>query len=289
MPGSARPLSMAVMLAAVACHSSDGDARITCVDLADRRVAKPELWDSLLMRQEPPVRAVAAREAGQVRDVRLAGVVGRALDVEEKDDVRAEQLFALGQIADPASAAALLTRINANVPAVRAAAIEALGKLRIQNTVPTLVGHLLDPAPVVRGATLLALVRVAGRRNADRQPLDAESQSGLLRGATALLDDPDAGVRWMAAYALAEIDVAGRGPALRHAAEAAELETRFFGMSGLVRLAAARSTAAAADATSAADFLPKLKDPNPARRGARGERPRPRSATATRSRRSRRW
>jgi cyclophilin family peptidyl-prolyl cis-trans isomerase/HEAT repeat protein len=260
MSGRVTVAALALALAALSCRSSDADPRAACADLADRRVGKPEFWDALLIRSEPPVRAAAARGAGQTRDLRLAGVVQRALDVEERDDVKVEQLFALGQIGDAASSAELLTRINANVPAQRAAAAEALGKLKIANTVPTLTGHLFDPAAEVRGATLLSLARIAGRRNPARAPLDAESQSGLLRGATALLDDPDQNVRWKAAYALSEVEVAGRAQGLRRAAASADLETRFFGVSGLVRIAAA---VASDERATAEDFLPKLKDASP--------------------------
>lgn len=258
----ARRWSIGLALAAAACHSASDDPRVLCADLADRRVVRPEFWDRLLVREEAPVRAAAARAAGQTRDLHLSGAVLRALDVEQSDDVKVEQLFALGQIADPASSAELLRRIDANVPALSAAAVEALGKLKIANTVPTLTGHLFDPAPEVRGAALLALARIAGRRNTSRAPLDAESQSGLLRGATALLDDPDASVRWKAAYALSEIEIDGRVPALRLAAASADLETRFFGMGGLVRIAASRVSPSEGDPT-AADFLPKLKDASP--------------------------
>ena len=267
---AARRWSIGLALAAAACHSAADDPRVRCADLADRRVGRPEFWDRLLIHEGPAVRAAAARAAGATRDVRLSGAVLRALDVEERDEVRVEQLFALGQIADPASTAVLLKWIDANVPALRAAAVEALGKLKIANTVATLTSHLFDPAPEVRGATLLALARIAGRRNATREPLDADSQSGLLRGATALLEDPDASVRWKAAYALSEIDVAGRAPALRRAAASPDLETRFFGMNGLVQLAASRAPNEEGESATpskvrpeAADFLPKLKDASP--------------------------
>jgi cyclophilin family peptidyl-prolyl cis-trans isomerase/HEAT repeat protein len=267
---AARRWSIGLLLAAASCHSAADDPRVQCADLADRRVGRPEFWDRLLIREGPAVRAAAARAAGETRDVRLSGAVMRALDVEERDDVRAEQLFALGQIADPASTAVLLKWIDANVPALRAAAVEALGKLKIANTVATLTSHVFDPEPEVRGATLLALARIAGRRNTSREPLDADSQSGLLRGAAALLEDPDAGVRWKAAYALAEIEIPGRVPALRRAAASPDLETRFFGTSGLVRIAASRPPGGEGEPATdpeerptAADFLPGLKDASP--------------------------
>ena len=52
---SGRVSVAALALAALSCRGYDADPRVTCADLADRRVGKPEFWDALLIRSEPPV------------------------------------------------------------------------------------------------------------------------------------------------------------------------------------------------------------------------------------------
>jgi cyclophilin family peptidyl-prolyl cis-trans isomerase/HEAT repeat protein len=248
-------LLLAALLGA-ACRSAADDPRVKAADLADRRVGRPDAWDELLMRSDAATRQAAARAAGRVREVRLSGVVARAYEIETDDAVRAEQLFALGQIGDPASATLLLAQLDVNVPELRAAAAEAVGKLNVAHTASTLVSHLLDPAAEVRGAALLALARLAGRRNATRDALDPEAQSAFLRDAQALLEDADPAVRWKAAYALAEIDMPGRATALRHALESSDATTRFFALGGLARLVAEKEAVAADFAGSLADADP---------------------------------
>jgi cyclophilin family peptidyl-prolyl cis-trans isomerase/HEAT repeat protein len=243
-------------LSGAACRSAADDSRVKAADLADRRVGRPDAWDELLMRSDAATRQAAARAAGRVRDVRLSGVVARAYEIEPDDAVRAEQLFALGQIGDPSSATLLLAQLDVNVPELRAAAAEAVGKLNVAHTASTLVAHLLDPAAEVRGAALLALARLAGRRNATRDALDPEAQSAFLRNADALLEDADPAVRWKAAYALAEIEVPGRATALRHALESSDATTRFFALGGLTRLVAEKEAVAADFAGSLADADP---------------------------------
>jgi len=249
-------LAIVTVFGGAACRSAADDARVRTADLADRRVGRPDAWDDLLMRSDAATRKAAARAAGRVRDVRLAGVVARAFEVEADATVRAEQLFALGQIGDPASASLLLEQLDVNTPPLRAAAAEALGKLNVPHTASALVAHLPDPEPEMRGATLLALARLCGRRNATRDALDPEAQSAFLRGATALLDDADAAVRWKAAYALSEVEMAGRVSALRHALESDDATVRLFAMGGLARLAAAKEAVAA-------DFAGHLADADP--------------------------
>src|SRR6185503_7162937 len=98
---------------------------------------------------------------------------------------------------------------------LRARAAEALGKQGVARTVPALVAHLTDRDAAVRGETLLALARLCGRRNKEREALDPETESALLRGMTALVGDADPQVRWKAACAVAEIEIEGRSDALR--------------------------------------------------------------------------
>ena len=242
--------------ALAACRSGD-DPRVAIEQLADRRVARAEVWEPYLARGDATVRAFAAREAGRVRDRVLAAAVRRALAVESSDAVRAEQLFALGQLGDAESLDVALRQLDADAPRVRAAAAEAVGKLGVVGAAPNLVAHLSDVAPEVRGAALLALARLTGWRAKQTEKLEGEAATQFLHGAAALLADADPGVRWKAAYALAQIDADGRLEPLRAAARAGDAPVRFFGTAGLGRLAKNDKT------LEWNDFLPRLEDPDP--------------------------
>ncbi len=259
-----RRFTLAVLgMAVAACRSTADDPRVRIAELEDRRVARPDAWESLLSHGGDEARARAARAVGRIRDPALASVLRRALHVEGDGRVKGEQLFALGQIGDAESLDVLLVHLGDEEPALRAAAAEAIGKLAVPRAAPNLVAHLVDPAPRVRGAALLALARLVGRRSdAAKQggaPLDPEARTVFLQSIASLLDDPDESVRWKAAYAVGEIEVDGRLELLRKAANSNDATVRFFGVSGMARLA----TSKAAKTVGPGDLLPSLSDPNP--------------------------
>src|SRR5688572_27821024 len=134
-------LLLALGLGASACRSAADDPRVAVAELEDRRIVTPDRWEGPLARDAEAVRKRAARAVGRMRNPTLAPVLRRALHVEPEDDVKVEQLFALGQLADPESLDALLKELasqGSSGPPVRAAAAEAIGKLAIPRAAPNL-------------------------------------------------------------------------------------------------------------------------------------------------------
>jgi cyclophilin family peptidyl-prolyl cis-trans isomerase/HEAT repeat protein len=235
-------VALTALAAFSACRSTADDPRVQIAELEDRRVARPDAWETLLTRGSEESRRRAARAVGRIRDAALTAALVRAVDVEHSDAVVVEQLFALGQIGDPGALDLLLRELESKTPARRAAAAEAIGKVGAPRVAPNLVAHLLDSAADVRGASALALARLVGRRAklSDSERLDAEAQQRFLQACARLLEDRDADVRWKAAYALSEVDVEGRVAALVSAAASSakgdgDWRVRFFAAAGLAR------------------------------------------------------
>jgi cyclophilin family peptidyl-prolyl cis-trans isomerase len=129
-----------------------------------------------------------------------------AASTEVDDAVLVEICFTLGQWRAAEAKSFLQRMLTDDQPQVRAAALLALGKMDDDSSTDLAVDALRDPAPEVRQAAALALFRMDGRRYdhprlADEALLSA--RDAALAGAA--LKDPDAGVRWRATYALANI------------------------------------------------------------------------------------
>lgn len=231
----------ALLLLAAGCSPPpDAPGRSFTQDLdalTDRRVARVEAWTEILeAAATADERKAVARGAGQVRDPRLEPFLGAWLARERDTNVRAEQIFALGQIDDPAAIPILQDQLTAEEPRLRARAAGALGKLGDDSVVSALLPLLDDGDAGVRGAGLLAMVRLRGRRAAPEKPLPPALSARLRDGAVRLMDDSDEGVRWRATYALSEIDLPGRFPLLAGAATSDEDLVRLFAVRGLGRL-----------------------------------------------------
>ncbi len=248
MRGRARtPRGLAMAAACVlgalsACSPPDPLAVVREVgDLEDRRVADPQAWEGLLARAtEAEARRRLARALGRTRDRRLEPLLRRWLDESAAEAVPAllaEQIFALGQMGDPASAPSLEPFLDSPHTALRARAVQALGKLGERpGAVTALLPMLDDPAPETRSAALLALTRLRGRRAAPAEALPDAQAARLREAAGRLLSDPEAEVRWRAVYLLSEVELTGRLPLLQQVAASAETLERFFAARGLGRL-----------------------------------------------------
>ena len=223
-------------------------------DLADSRSVRIADWEPFLLRsKEPAVRAATARAIGRVRDKDLSLLVRRCLALEEEDAVRAEMVFAIGQMEDSRAVEEILKEVNHVNPDLRAAAVEALGKLGDSSVAAELIGRLQDSAPQVRAAALLALARLRGRRAAPKEPLEPLQESTLIERAGALLEDPEPEVQWRAAYLLAEVDLEGRELDLRRGLESSHPFVRFFCLRGLLRLTGEKGP-------RPADVVPRVED-----------------------------
>ncbi|HZN54891.1 MAG TPA: HEAT repeat domain-containing protein [Candidatus Polarisedimenticolaceae bacterium] len=163
---------------------------------ADRRIVDEDLR-ALLSDPDETVRAKAVLAVGQI------GEAGSRPDLERATHdatavVRARAAFALGLLAeaDPAAIAPLAADAS---PEVRAAAIEALGRIHRDTSLPAVQAALDDPDATVRVAAALAAWKFA----------DPET---LMEGLIAALGAPDARVRAAAAYALARLASAPAAP-----------------------------------------------------------------------------
>ncbi len=148
---------------------------------------------------EPTVRARTAEAMGKLQDSTCTSAVIRLL-ADVNHNVRAEAAFALGQMGSVRAEHFLVRKLfSKDVVDVKTRIIEALGKLGGRTTVPVLQQHLGALEPEIRGEAALAVARLALRNI---------RHATLTKSTAALLSDPNASVRWKAAYALMRI---GRG------------------------------------------------------------------------------
>src|SRR6185436_3501483 len=88
-------------------------------------------------------------------------------------------IHALGEIADPRAAGALLELLDDEM--LRAPVIEALGRLAGREALPRLLPHLYDPDPALRNAAIQAVVAIEQRATEAGESLDPGVQAALRR------------------------------------------------------------------------------------------------------------
>lgn len=136
--------------------------------------------------------------------------------------VRGRALVALAELLGPAAHADVTAHAAAETPALRAAAVEAMGVLGEARYLPAVRKALADPSPAVRSAAVVAFARLAGAAAGDvvfrhladpdravvRHATAALAHVGTdaaARRLTALLDHADATVRAAAARVLRDV------------------------------------------------------------------------------------
>ena len=135
----------------------------------DKRFA-PMLNARLASEKSPETRAVIARALGELRDPSSVEPLSAALDVNTADGatsrMNAAIAQALGDIKDPRGATALISLLRSRDDYVRQDAIAALGELRAQAAVPTLVELALDDKspPAVNRRAIVALGEIGDPR-----------------------------------------------------------------------------------------------------------------------------
>ncbi|MBI2900797.1 MAG: HEAT repeat domain-containing protein [Planctomycetes bacterium] len=229
----------------------------------DRREAGAStLAHALVSSGDPETRARAALALGRIQDPNdIALLVGAAADPDPMA-LRAV-VFALGQMAlgedfdgNPRGADdAVAPHRSDPDPAMRRTAVEALGKLGGPRAAERLAEALRDPAAEVRGEAALGLFRlrfmpVWTKRAKEPPPLPPIALNALVDAA----GDPDAGVRWRVAYALARYGEPAAVEALKKLAADEDAWARLFAVRALGRSKAS----AAADSIRLA-----LRDPGP--------------------------
>lgn len=183
------------------------------------------------------VRHRAALSLARLRDSGALYSIAARLETEPDQRVTEMLIFALGQIGDRSSLALLKVFLYHGNNAIRAAAVEAVGKIRdpsMTNEIAQILKN--DPTPQVRGEACLALFILGGKREDLSKDLPADVLAARSEALTnALLLDASAEVRWRAAYALADIRDPSTEAALRKTLEErnTDFRTRIFAVRGL--------------------------------------------------------
>ncbi len=135
----------------------------------DKRFA-PMLNARLASEKSPETRAVIARALGELKDPSSVEPLSNSLEVNTADGatsrMNAAIAQALGDIKDPRGAPALIALLRSRDDYVRQDAIAALGELKAQAAVPTLVELALDDKspPAVNRRAIVALGEVGDPR-----------------------------------------------------------------------------------------------------------------------------
>lgn len=184
----------------------------------DQRVAAEEIFPYLEY-DNKLVRIRAALALARLRSKDAVDFIKVRLDEERDSRVSETLLFALGQIGNDRASDAVLKFFASRIDGVRAAAVEAAGKLGNGSLIDPIIERLLEDGSLkVRAEACIALFRLGAKRYQQRPELTAE-QAEKRRTALekTLLEDPSPVVRWRAAYTLAGIEDPKSSAALREA------------------------------------------------------------------------
>ena len=183
------------------------------------------------------VRHRAALCLARLKNADALPKIASRLESESDNRVTEMLIFALGQIGSRNSLALLKVFLYHGNDAIRAAAVDAVGKIRDPSMTGELAGILKnDPSPRVRGEACLALFILGGKREDLSKDLPAEvlvARSAALTNALHL--DASAEVQWRAAYALSEIRDPTTEAALRRTLDErnTDFRARMFAVRGL--------------------------------------------------------
>ncbi len=137
--------------------------------------------DPLILAMRDPdvnVRHAAAASLGQIGAREAVPPLIDALTAEPW--LQYPAIHALGEIADPRAAPALLELLGDEF--FRGPALEALGRLADRDALPRIVPYLYDPEPALRNLAVRAVVEIEQRATAGGVSLDPEVQAALARG-----------------------------------------------------------------------------------------------------------
>jgi cyclophilin family peptidyl-prolyl cis-trans isomerase/HEAT repeat protein len=184
-------LSVFAALLLVACAKPDRELE-AILRLEDRREAAKK-FEAYVHHRNERVQRRAIEALGKIQDPSGLAYLTPLLD-HEAPAIRAAAVFAIGQIGDTASAQTLLSRLSKeSTLEASSALLEALGKTGTRDELMTIEKYLRDASPVLRAEGALALARLASRE------FKAPRMAPTL---AANLQDADENVRWAAAYAL---------------------------------------------------------------------------------------
>jgi len=157
-------------------------------------------------------------------------LIANRLEVERDPRVMEMLIFALGQIENQKAIPLLRVLKGHENEGIRAAAIEALGKLKDPTQTSAIVEVLNnDSSSLVRAEACLALFRLGTWRENLSKALPPEVLKTRTDALTStLISDPSAEVRWRAAYALSEIQDPAAATALIDAMDDLNVWVRTF-------------------------------------------------------------
>ena len=213
-------------------------------DLEDARNANlPETW---ITSPDPGVRERAAVALGRIMDVEGIPRLAR-LARDPEPAVRRAALFAMGQMGlrpdglTPDQAGGLLEIVSNSMrdphEGNRAAAVEAMGKLAMEDAPKAAIPHFRDPSPRVRRQAASACFRwrrILRMRDPAAKPGDLPQESlDALCGAAG---DSDGEVRWRAIHAILQTAARPAPPALERFLKDADPLARLFALMVVERL-----------------------------------------------------
>ncbi len=158
---------------------SDEEVRLfACVMLGSikNEAAVPGLV-AALADPDTNVRHAAATSLGQIGSQAAVPRLVEALRGEPW--LQYPALHALGEIADPRAAPALVALLDDDL--LRGPALDALARLAGRDALPRIVRHLLDPDPGLRNSAIRAVVEIEQRATASGESLDPAVQATLKR------------------------------------------------------------------------------------------------------------
>ncbi|MBU0755454.1 MAG: HEAT repeat domain-containing protein [Planctomycetes bacterium] len=184
----------------------------------DQRVEAEEIFPYLEY-DHTMVRLRAALALARLRSHEAVEFIEGQLNRERDQRVSETLLFALGQIGSDRASDTVLKFFASRIEGVRAAAVEAAGKIGDGTLTNMILDRLReDRSAQVRAEACIALFRMGAKRYEDRPELDAETvEKRRSTLENALLNDENPGVRWRAAYALAGFEDPLSSASLRRA------------------------------------------------------------------------
>ncbi len=248
-----RLLPLIIAFSAAACA---GIPRRSILVEEDSRRDRSALLRRGASHRESATRRLALRAMGRVQSREYARDLEKALG-DRDPGVREEAAFALGQLGlgepewpvprQESALRALSPLARSGEAGLRAKALEALGKAGPPEAEAVLAQGLGDSDPRIRGEAALALFRLRHLKRLARYA--PATVAALVR----MLGDPDAGVRWRAAFAFSRWPEPEAAAGL--AAAAADSET-------WVRLFALRALGQLGEKAPAGALATALKDPD---------------------------
>ena len=219
-------LGLLLILGVGACVGPDSGSEILLIRHAEdsRTLAGSRLVQDLSGGTRL-VRATAARAMGRIGDPAATDPLTNALRHEKSVEVRREIAFALGILGQSKAVPVLIDELDSEEDAETSAEIAiALGRIGDPTALDDLHGLLTSSWGLIRERAIEAMALLA----------DERSIEPLVR----LLQDPDPGVAWRAAYALEKIPGTAQVDALIAACDSEETMLRRAAVRSLGRLEA---------------------------------------------------